>query len=192
MKCMRSAHAPTPASRTRGRAAAAATLATLALVGLTACGGQGEEYNGSFSVANGDSSFYIGDGTYRPETVTAKCSVKNDVVTATISESKSGNTFTTTQPESGSGYAGGTLKLGDGTEYTWTPKADITEEDIHDLSKDAQIFEDPNQDGAPVTWTDNDTFSFGFGLRQATTDNENGRVQVKVPGEVDCSQGGEG
>lgn len=159
-------------------------MATFSVLTLSACAGA-EEYPGEFTVANGDSRFYVGTGPHRPDTVSVQCSKKSDVTTATITESQSGNTFVTTQPEEGSGYAGGTLTMGDGgEEFTWVPREGITEGDVQG---DGQVFEDEMQDGAPVLWTDNGTFTFGYGLRQHTTRVDDGQVKVQTPGEVMCS-----
>lgn len=96
----------------------------------------------------------------------------------------SGNVFTTTQPESGAGYAGGTLTLGDGSgEYTWVPIDGINAEDIRG---DAQIFEDESQSGSPVLWNPDGTADFGTGIRQET---DEGELRVQTPGLLDCSGG---
>lgn len=175
------------------------TLGSAAIaIALTACGGTESsppkesgvspitEYPGEFTVANGDSEFYVGNGPHRPDTVSAVCREDGGVVTATITESQTGNTFTTTQPEAGAGYAGGTLILGDGSEFTWVPLDGITDEKIRG---DAQIFKDKTQDGSPVLWNPDGTFSFQSGLQQQTTKSEDGVVSVQTPGEVDCSNG---
>lgn len=180
------------------RTASIALGSSVVAITLTACGGAepsapeepaeaaASEYPGEFTVANGDSEFYVGNGPHRPDTVSAMCSEKDGVITATITESKTGNTFTTTQPEAGAGYAGGTLTLGDGSEFTWVPLDGVTDEEIRG---DAQIFEDKMQDGFPVLWNPDGTFSFQSGLQQQTTKSEDGAVSVQTPGEVDCSNG---
>lgn len=182
---------------TTRKGAAIATIAAVAALGFVACGqagsdgaavgGGANEWNGEFSVANGDSQFYVGDGPHRPDTVTVKCSDKGGVITATLTESQTGNTFTTAQPDGGEGYAGGTLTLGDGgEEFTWKPLDGVTDEDIRG---DAQVFEDEMQDGSPVLWTGNDSFTFGTGLTQRATKSGDGQVRVQTPGQVDCSGG---
>lgn len=151
----------------------------ISALALSACGTT--EYPGEFTVANGDSSFYVGNGPHRPETVTVQCSEKGGNITATLTESETGNTFTTTQPDEGSGLAGGTLTMGQGGDkYEWTVRDGATTEDEHP-------FEDEMQSGEPVTWTAAGMLSFGSGVRQATTDNEDGEVRVQTPGEVDCA-----
>lgn len=181
---MRSTDTTGRKTRPWGRIATATALMSLSALALSACGTK--EWNGNFTVANGDSSFYVGNGPHRPETVTVKCSESGGVITATIAESETGNVFTTTQPESGSGYAGGALTMGDGTEFEWKPLDGITDEDIRGNDP---VFEDDMQDGSPVTWTDNDTMVFNSGLRQKTTKTDDGQVQVRIPGEVDCAEG---
>lgn len=151
----------------------------ISVLALSACGAK--EYPGEFTVANGDSSFYVGNGPHRPDTVTVRCSEKNGTITATLTESKTGNSFSTTQPKEGAGLAGGTLTMGDsGDEYVWKVRDGATAEDEHP-------FEDEMQSGDPVTWTDNDSFTFGSGVRQATTKSDDGEVRVRTPGEVVCS-----
>lgn len=190
------------------RSRVARTLATVAVatLALSACSGgddtasgdsapagngedsqaSAEEYPGQFTVANGDSSFYVGE-LFRHDTVSAMCSSTTDgIITATISESRTGNSFTTTMPDEGAGFAGGTLTLGDGTEYTWVPLDGVTDEMYRNGE---QIFEDENQSGQPVTWNADGTLAFGSGLRQATTESDEGEVRVQVPGQVDCSGG---
>lgn len=155
---------------------AGVAISTLA---LSACGAK--EYPGEFTVANGDSEFYVGNGPHRHDTVTVRCSEKGGTITATLTESNTGNSFTTTQPEEGAGLAGGTLTMGDsGDEYVWNVRDGATAEDEHP-------FEDDMQSGDPVTWTDNASFTFGSGVRQATTKSDDGEVRVQTPGEVVCS-----
>lgn len=185
---------------TRTRVASvAATVAVVALA-LTACSGgddtaddssapaggnedaQAEEYPGEFTVANGDSSFYVGE-LFRPDTVTVTCTEKGGTITATITESRTGNEFVTTQPDGGNGLAGGTLTLGEsGEEFTWTVRDGAT-------TNDENPFEDEMQSGDPVSWTDTGILVFGSGLRQATTKSDEGEVRVQFPGQVDCSGG---
>lgn len=104
------------------------TLTGIALVTLTlsACGGA-NEYPGEFTVANGDSSFYVGN-QHRSDTVTVKCSEKGGTITATITASDNGAEFTTTQPDEGSGLAGGTLTM-DGEEFIWEVRDGATADD---------------------------------------------------------------
>lgn len=168
-----------------GRIAIATATASLSAFALSACGGV-EEWDGAFTVANGDSQFYVGNGPHRPDTVSVTCSEKGGVISATLTESQTGNTFTTTQPDGGEGYSGGTLTV-DGDEFTWKPLDGVTDEDIRG---DAQVFEDEMQDGSPVLWSGN-TFTFGTGLTQKTTKSDDGQVRVQTPGEVDCSGGSE-
>ena len=170
-------------ARWRGRVVSVTALVSISALALTACGAK--EYSGAFTVTNGDSSFYVGNGPHRPEAVTVQCSEKGGTITATLTESETGNTFTTTQPDEGSGPAGGTLTMGDGgKEYEWTVRNGAAEGDDHP-------FENEMQSGEPVSWTDTGMFSFGSGVRQATTDNDDGEVRVQTPGEVDCSGAGE-
>ncbi|MGP5077994.1 hypothetical protein ACTXKZ_08035 [Brachybacterium alimentarium] len=158
------------------------------------------EYPGEFTVANGDSTFYVGDGPHRPESVTVMCSETSGVITAILTESSTRNEFTTTQPENGAGYAGGTLTLGDsGEEITWVPLDDLDDDTIRlanshpDARGDARVFEDDSQEGSPVTWEADGTFEFGYGLKvvsDAATDEEQETLQqVQAPGRVDCSNG---
>lgn len=160
----------------RGASTAAVVAAVLA---LGACGGT-NEYAGEFTVANGDSSFYVGE-LFRHDTVSVKCMENGGTITATISESETGNEFTTTQPDGGSGPAGGTLTA-EGEEYTWELSASGDEE---------HPFADEMQSGEPVFWTDTGILEFGSGLRQATTASDEGEVRVQIPGQVDCSGGSE-
>lgn len=67
-----------------------------------------------------------------------------------------------------------------GDKYVWTVRDGATSEDEHP-------FEDEMQSGDPVTWTENNTFAFGSGVRQATTDNYDGEVRVQTPREAACS-----
>lgn len=162
------------------------TLAGIALAALTlsACGST-SEYPGSFTVANGDSSFYVGE-LFRHDTVSVTCVEKGGTITATISESRTGNTFVTTQPDEGSGLAGGTLTLGEsGDEFTWKVRDGATAED-------EAPFEDEMQSGEPAAWAENGMIDFGSGLRQATTKSDEGEVRVQIPGQVDCSGHSEG
>lgn len=162
------------------------TLAGIALAALTlsACGST-SEYPGSFTVANGDSSFYVGE-LFRHDTVSVTCVEKGGTITATISESRTGNTFVTTQPDEGSGLAGGTLTLGEsGDEFTWKVRDGATAED-------EAPFEDEMQSGEPAAWAENGMIDFGSGLRQATTKSDEGEVRVQIPGQVDCSGDSEG
>lgn len=189
------------------RSRVATTLATVAVaaLALTACSGGADtssdgsapaengqesqasaanEYPGSFTVQNNDSTFRVGYDETNPDTVSATCSESDGLITATVTESTSGNVFTTTQPESGAGYAGGTLTLGDGSgEYTWVPIDGINAEDIRG---DAQIFEDESQSGSPVLWNPDGTADFGTGIRQET---DEGELRVQTPGLLDCSGG---
>lgn len=165
------------------------TTKTLALSGialfslaLSACGAK--EYPGEFTVQNGDSNIAVGE-EYRYDSVSAMCAEKGGQITLTLKAEESGNKFTTTQPESGSGYAGGVLTMADGEEYTWTPLDGITDEDIR---SDAQIFEDEMQGGSPAIWSEDGSVDLGVGLRQETTDNENGEVRVQAAGNVVCSE----
>lgn len=158
------------------RSLALAGIALSALA-LSACGGT-REWVGSFSVANGDSSFYVGN-QHRSDTVTVKCSEKGGSITATLSESETGSEFTTTQPDEGSGPAGGTLKMGDsGEEFTW---------EVSGGGDGEHPFENAQQTGEPVSWTDTGVIEFGPGLRQTTTKTEEGEVRVQIPGHVNCS-----
>lgn len=163
-------------------------------------GSQTNEYPGEFTVANGDSTFYVGDGPHRPDTVTVTCAETDGLITATIKESRTGNTFTTTQPEAGAGYAGGTLTLGDtGEEITWEPLDDLDEETIRlanshpDARGDARVFAEEHQEGSPITWEADGTFEFGYGLKvvsdAATYEEQEALQEVGVPGRVDCSGG---
>lgn len=190
----------------RSRSRVATTFATIAVaaVALSACSGeddtasgdsappeggsasQSNEYPGEFTVQNGDSEFYVGDGPHRYTSVSAMCSESNGVITATVTESKSGNTFTTTQPAEGAGYSGGTLTMGDGTEYTWTPLDGITDEMYRNGE---QIFEDETQAGSPVTWNADGTASLGAGPRVENESDQSTVVQVSAPGLLDCSNG---
>lgn len=142
---------------------------------LSGCGGT-SEYPGSFSVANGDSSFYVGE-LFRHETVTVKCAEKHGTITATISESQTGNEFVTVQPDEGSGLAGGTLTTGDGEKFTWELRDGATADDEKPFNHDTQT-------GEPVSWTGAGILEFGSGMRQATT---HGEMRVQIPGNVDCS-----
>ena len=189
---------------TRSTVASVAAIFAVATLALTACSGgdddasgdsapagnsedsQASEYPGEFTVANGDSEFYVGDGPWRHDTVSAMCNTKDGVITATMSESTSGATFTTTQPAEGAGYAGGTLTMADGTEYTWTPLDGITDEMYRNGE---QIFEDESQAGSPITWNADGTADFGSGPRVEAEDGQSTVVQVSVPGLLDCSNG---
>lgn len=163
-------------------------------------GNQANQYPGEFTVANGDSEFYVGDGPHRPDTVTVSCAETDGRITATISESQTGNTFTTTQPEAGAGYAGGTLTLGEnGEEVTWEPLDGLDEDTIRlanshpDVRGDALVFKEEHQEGSPVTWEADGTMEFGYGLKvmsdAATYEEQETLSQVAVPGRVDCSGG---
>lgn len=146
-------------------------------IALGACGGT-TEYAGEFTVANGDSSFYVGE-LFRHDTVTVKCAEQGGAITATISESSTGNEFVTTQPAEGSGPAGGMLTLGEtGEEITW---------EVSDSGSEENPFSNDMQSGQPVSWTDTGILEFGTGLRQATTSSDDGEVRVQIPGQVDCS-----
>ena len=159
-----------------GASAVAVVAATLT---LTACGGT-NEYAGEFTVANGDSTFYVGE-LFRHDTVTVKYTEKGGTITATISESETGNEFTTTQPDEGSGPSGGTLTMGDsGEEFTW------------ELSGSGDGFSNDMQSGEPAMWSDTGVLDFGRGMRQETTGSEDGSVNVQIPGQVDCSCSPEG
>lgn len=171
-----------------------AALAVVAAFGLAGCSGGGEdggggedatnEYPGEFTVANGDSSFYVGE-LFRHDTVTVKCTEQGGTITATISESRTGNEFVTTQPNGGSGLAGGSLTLGEsGEEFTWTVRDGAP-------ADDEKPFEDEMQTGEPVAWTETGTLEFGSGLHQSTTKSDEGEVVVQIPGQVDCSGGSE-
>ena len=151
----------------------------VAVLTLAACGGA-TEYPGEFTVANGDSSFYVGE-LFRHDTVTVKCTEKGGTITATISESRTGNEFTTTQPDEGSGPAGGVLPLGESVdEFTW------------EINDSGDGFSNDMQSGEPVMWSDTGVLDFGSGMRQDTTRSEEGSVRVQIPGQVDCSSGSEG
>ena len=180
---MRSTSTAGRKARTWGRIAIATATASLSALALSACGGT-NEWNGEFTVSNGDSSFYVGN-KHRSDSVTVKCSEKGGTITATITASDDGSEFTTTQPDEGSGPAGGTLTMGDsGEEFTWTVRDGATE-------GDENPFEDDMQSGEPVSWTDTGVMEFGSGLRQATTKSDEGEVRVQFPGQVDCSGGSE-
>lgn len=170
----------------RGRKHAAGATAGLVAIGLALAGcGSTNEYDGEFTVANGDSSFYVGE-LFRHDTVTVTCTEKRGTVTATITESRTGNEFVTAQPDEGSGLAGGTLTLGEsGEEFAWTVRDGAT-------TDDENPFEDEMQSGDPVIWTDMGILEFGSGLRQATTKSSEGEVRVQIPGQVDCSGGSAG
>lgn len=197
MGTMRS-QAATRKTPTQGKAALMLAAAGICALALTSCGGASAnsansakasngEWPGKFTVANGDSEFYVGGGPYEYEKVTAMCSGKDGALTVTLSETVSGNSFTTTQPEGGSGYAGGTLTLGDGsTTFTWVPREGITEDDI--LSGES-VFEDPTQDGSPAIWNNDGSLTFGGSINQSTTKVEDGVVSVFTPGEILCSEG---
>src|SRR5699024_9768699 len=105
---------------------------------LSGCGAGAKEYPGKFTVQNGDSNVSVGE-EYRYTDVTAKCSEKGGQITLMLTANKSGNTFTTTQPESGSGYAGGTLKLADGQDVTWTPVEGLNEEIIRQANSHPDV-----------------------------------------------------
>lgn len=169
-----------------GRIAIATATASISALALSACGGT-SEWDGAFTVANGDSEFFIGDGPHRADTMTVKCSEDGGAITATITESQTGNTFTTTQPDEGEGYSGGTLTLGDGgEEFTWNLLDSATDEDMRG---GGPVFEDDAQSGAPVLWADDNTFTFQYGgLTQKTTKTDTGSVVVTAPGSVDCSE----
>lgn len=162
-------------------------IATSATLALSACGGT-SEYPGEFTVANGDSSFYVGDGPHSRDYVTATCTEDGGKLSITVTESRSGNSFTTTQPEGGDGYAGGTLTLGDGQAFTWVPVEGVTDEEIR---TEDHVFEDASQSGAPVLWTGN-RITFGNGLRQQTTKVDAGAVYVQTPGEIVCDDSSAG
>lgn len=184
---MRSTSTAGRKTRPWGRVALATVTASLSAFALSACGGTGggNEYPGSFTVANGDSTFYVGE-QFRHDTVSVTCAEKGGTITATISESRTGNKFVTTQPDEGSGLAGGTLTLGEsGDEFTWTLRDGAT------AGHDAP-FEDDMQSGEPAAWAENGMIDFGSGLRQATTKSDEGEVLVQIPGQVDCSGGSEG
>lgn len=168
------------------RLAIATATVSLSAFALSACGGT-TEWNGEFTVANGDSSFYVGE-LFRPDTVTVTCTEKGGTITATISESQTGNEFVTTQPDEGDGLAGGTLTLGEsGDEFTWEVRDGATAD-----PNDENPFKNDQQSGVPIVWTSTGVLDFGSGLRQATTNSDEGEVRVQVPGQVDCSGGGEG
>lgn len=179
---MRSIDVAERKSRTRGRVVAATALLSSSLLALSACGSK--EYPGEFTVQNGDSPVAVGE-EYRYSDVTAMCSEKGGQITLTLKAEKSGNTFTTTQPKDGSGYAGGTLKMGDGHEYTFTPLDGITEDDIRG---DAQVFENKEQDGSPVIWSEDGSVNIESSMIQETTDNEQGEVRIQSAGEILCQE----
>lgn len=168
-------------AKTWGRIALATGATSLVALTLSACGT--EEYPGEFTVQNGDSSISVGE-EYRYDSVTALCREQGGQITLTLTAQDSGNTFTTTQPESGSGYAGGTLTIADsGEEYTWVPLDGITDEDIRG---DAQIFENEAQSGSPAIWSEDGSVDIEVGLRQSTTNNEDGSVRVDAQGRIVC------
>lgn len=69
--------------------------------------------------------------------------------------------------------------MGDsGEEFTWEVSASGDEE---------HPFENAQQTGSPVNWTDTGVIEFGSGLRQATTKSNEGEVRVQIPGQVDCT-----
>lgn len=145
---------------------------------LSACGGT-NEYPGEFTVTNGDSEFYVGE-SFRYDTVTVKCTEEGGTITATFTEARTGNEFTTTQPDEGSGPAGGVLTLGEsGEEFNW---------EVSDSGDE----ENPFENDQPVIWSDTGIMDFGTGLRQATTKSGDGSVRVQFPGQVDCSGSPEG
>ena len=161
--------------------ASSVAVVTAALT-LTACGGT-NEYAGEFTVANGDSTFYVGE-LFRHDTVTVTCTEQGGTIAATISESRTGNEFTTAQPDEGRGPAGGVLTLGESDEeFTW---------EISDSGNEKNPFENAQQSGQPVAWTDTGILDFGSGLSQATTASDEGQVHVQIPGQVDCSGGSDG
>lgn len=115
--------------------------------------------------------------------MTVTCTEQGGNISATISESNTGNEFTTTQPEQGSGPAGGVLTLGEtGEEFTW---------EVSDSGSEENPFSNDMQSGQPDSWTDTGIMEFGTGLRQATTENDDGEVRVQIPGQADCPSGSE-
>ena len=78
----------------RGGGSTAAVIA--GAIALGACGGT-TEYAGEFTVANGDSSFCVGE-LFRHDTVTVQCAERGGAITAAISESSTGNEFVPTNP----------------------------------------------------------------------------------------------
>ena len=177
---MRSIDVAEQKNRMRGRVVTTTALLSASLLALSACGAK--EYPAEFTVQNGDSSVAVGE-EYRYTDVTGMCSEKGGQITLTLTAEKSGNKFTTTQPEEGSGYAGGTLTMGDGKEYTFTPLEGITEEDVRG---DAQIFENKEQDGTPPLWSEDGSVSIAAPMYQMTTDNEQGEVRVQSAGKILC------
>lgn len=125
---------------------------------LSACGGTNE---------------YPGE-SFRYDAVTVKCTEKGGTITATFTESRTGNEFTTTQPDEGSDPAGGALTLGDcGEEFTW---------EVSDSGGEENPFENDQQCGEPVIRSDTGIMDFGKGLRQVTTVSDEGEVRVQIPG----------
>ena len=173
---MRSTSTAGHKTRKWSRFAIATATASLSALALSACGTS--EWDGSFSIANGDSSFYVGN-LHRAENVTVKCSEKGGTITATLTASDDGSVFTTTQPDEGSGPAGGTLTMGE-EEFTW---------EMGDGGDEEHPFKNAQQTGEPVNWTDTGVLNFGPGMAQATTKSEEGEVRVQIPGQVDCSGG---
>ncbi|MCT1921515.1 hypothetical protein M3C63_06545 [Brevibacterium luteolum] len=173
----------------------ALALTAVAVLGLSACGAK--EYDGKLLLENNEPSHDMGSGSHSRDTIKVKCEEKGGVITATVTESKTGNTFTTTQPEGGTGWAGGTLVYneGNGEEFTWEVKDGIeTEDDIMDArSSNTSVFTGENQEGTPLFWMEDGTFNWVLGgqLIQHTTRSEKGYVSVALRGGVDCSNGGE-
>ena len=181
----------------QNRVAAAVAIAVTFAVVLSGCGAK--EYPGTFTVQNGDSNVAVGE-EYRYTDVTAKCSEKGGQITLTLTANKTGNTFTTTQPESGSGYAGGTLKLADGQEITWTPVEGLNEEIIQkanshpDVRGEARTFQSEHQEGTPVIWSDTGVADISAGLRvmsDAPYEEQETLHEVSAAGQIDCSGGSE-
>lgn len=179
------------------RVVTAAASASITALALSACGGNdtategsgggggnSSEWEGSPQITNGDSQNSVGDGPWRPDDIAIKCAESGGTITATVTVPQTGDEFTTTQPDGGSGYAGGTLTMADGTEVTWTPAADITDEEMR--TADGSPFEDESQSGSAILWEENGNFTFPAGSMNAG--EADGMLSVNVAGGVICSQ----
>lgn len=161
-----------------GRIGIATATVSLSALTLAACGGE-TKYPGEFTVAHGDNEYYVGE-LFRYDAVTITCTEKGGTISATFTEGRTGNEFTTTQPDSGSGPAGGVLTLGEsGEKFVW---------EVEDPNDEEHPFKNDQQRGQPVIWSDTGVMSFGKGLGQKTTKSEDGVVIVQFPGQVDCSK----
>ena len=151
------------------------------------------------TVQNGDSNVAVGE-EYRYTDVTAKCSEKGGQMTLTLTANKTGNTFTTTPPESGSGYAGGTLnsltvKKSPGRLSKDSTRRSFRRRIVTQMCEgEARTFESEHQEGTPVIWSDTGVADISAGLRIVSDtpyEVQETLHEVSAAGPIDCSGGSE-